>query len=483
MQLQPVILSGGSGTRLWPLSRSTYPKQFLSLVEADRSLLQSTAGRLDEIRIADVLPPYVVCNEAHRFLVGEQLRESGHAAGRILLEPVGRNTAPALTLAALAARDSGNDPVLIAMPADHVITDQSAFRAAVEAGLQYADTGAVVTFGIVPDAPETGFGYIRKGAVVDGGAIAHLDAFVEKPDRETAEAYVASGDYFWNSGIFMLKSARWLELLGRFRDDIRVAVEAAWARGSTDMDFYRVDSERFAKCPSDSVDYAVMEPLSRAADETVLVVPLAAGWSDIGAWSALWSVSEQDDAGNAVHGDVFSHESHGNLLHAQSRMIAAVGVHDLIVVETPDAVLVAHKSAAQDVKSVPDFLKASGRSEGDLHRRVHRPWGSYEGMDQGDRFQVKRLTVHPGASLSLQMHHHRAEHWIVVKGTARVTRDDDVFLLSENESTYLPLGSKHRLENPGTIRLEIIEVQSGSYLGEDDIVRFDDVYNRNSIDD
>ena len=480
MLLQPVILSGGSGTRLWPLSRSTYPKQFLPLVDTRQTLLQATAARLDDVAGAEVLAPMVVCNEAHRFLVAEQLRAAGHPATRILLEPVGRNTAPALTLAALSAQAEGADPVLIVMPADHVIQDLAAFRAAVAVGLASAAADAVVTFGIVPTAAETGFGYIHKGEVLGGGPACRLRAFAEKPDAATAEGYLASGEYLWNSGIFLMRAARWLELVGRFRPDMLQAVQEAWQDRTGDMDFCRAAPERFAACPSDSIDYAVMEPLAAAQDAPVVVVPLDAGWSDIGAWSALWEVSDQDAQGNAVHGDVFAHDAHSNLLHAQSRMLAAVGVQDLIVVETPDAVLVAHKSCSQDVKRVTEHLKASGRSESDLHRRVHRPWGSYEGMDQGSRFQVKRLTVKPGASLSLQMHHHRAEHWIVVSGTARVTRGDESFLLSENQSTYIPIGTQHRLENPGTIPLEIIEVQSGSYLGEDDIVRFEDVYNRGS---
>lgn len=478
MTLQPVILSGGAGTRLWPLSRSAYPKQFLPLVDRDVTLLQATAARLDGLVGVDLAAPIVVCNEAHRFLVAEQLRASGHPADRILLESIGRNTAPALTLAALAAVDEGADPVLIAMPADHAVGDLAAFRAAVAAGLPLAADRAVVTFGIVPTAPETGFGYIRKGAEVGAGPACRLHGFAEKPDAATAERYLASGEYLWNSGIFMLRATRWLELLGRFRPDMLQAVQSAWQDRTADMDFCRASPAGFAACPSDSIDYAVMEPLAAAQDSPVVVIPLEAGWSDIGAWSALWAVSEHDLQGNAVHGDVFAHDAHGNLLHAQSRMLAAVGVHGLIVVETADAVLVADQSRAQDVKAVVEHLKAGGRRESNLHRRVHRPWGSYEGMDQGERFQVKRLTVHPGAALSLQMHHHRAEHWIVVSGTARVTRGEEVFLLTENQSTYIPLGTRHRLENPGTIPLEIIEVQSGSYLGEDDIVRFEDVYKR-----
>lgn len=480
MQLQPVILSGGSGTRLWPLSRQAYPKQFLALAE-DLSLLQATASRLEDLD-CELLAPLVVCNEAHRFLVAEQLREIDHDAAAIILEPAGRNTAPALTLAALAAVKDGADPVLIAMPADHVIGDAETFRETVAAGLQLAEQGRVVTFGIVPDAPETGFGYIRRGEPVPGGAGYVLDSFVEKPDLAAAASYQQSGEYYWNSGIFMLKASRWLGLVGHYQPDMLAACEAAMAHGAHDLDFCRVGHDDFVACPADSIDYAVMEPLAEAGDGQAVVLPLDAQWSDIGAWSALWAVRDQDAAGNAVQGDVFIHESSGNLLHADHRMVAAIGVNDLVVVETADAVLVAHKDRAQDVKQVTEHLKNSARQEHVFHTRVHRPWGSFEGIDEGDRFQVKRLSVNPGASLSLQMHHHRAEHWIVVRGTARVTRDDEVFLLAENESTYIPLGARHRLENPGSLPLEIIEVQSGSYLGEDDIVRFDDVYQRDSDD-
>jgi mannose-1-phosphate guanylyltransferase/mannose-6-phosphate isomerase len=456
------------------LSRRAFPKQFLALVD-DATLLQSTATRLDSLDgAADIAAPVIVCNEAHRFLVAEQLRASGHAAGNIMLEPVGRNTAPALTLAALAVLD--DDPVMIVMPADHVVQDVDAFARAVAAGLPHAAAGKVVTFGIVPDSPQTGFGYIRAGAAVDADTF-ELDAFVEKPDRETAAAYVASDEYFWNSGIFLLKASRWMTLIERLQPGLAEAVRKAFAAGQHDLDFFRVDADAFAESPADSIDYAVMEPLSREPGEC-LVVPLDAGWSDIGAWAALWEVSPRDGSGNAVHGDVLAVDAQDNLLHAQHRILAAVGVQDLVVVETSDAVLVAHKDHAQDVKRITERLDAEGRCESEFHRCVHRPWGTFEGVDQGQRFQVKRLTVKPGATLSLQMHHHRAEHWIVVSGTARVTCDDQVFLLSENQSTYIPIGTRHRLENPGTIPLEIIEVQSGTYLGEDDIVRFEDVYNR-----
>ncbi len=495
MSLLPVILSGGSGTRLWPLSRETYPKQFLPLA-GEHTMLQATALRLDHL--ADEHPrlglhvqePLVVCNEAHRFLVAEQFRVLGRTCASILLEPVGRNTAPALTLAALAARSGDGDPVLLVMPADHTIADLRGFRASVADGYLLADAGAVITFGIVPTKPETGYGYIRRGEphVHEGlgDEAFRLHAFVEKPDLATAEGYLASGEYLWNSGIFMLRASVWLALIRRFRPDILEACEAALAEGARDGDFRRIDAARFAACPSDSIDYAVMERLSAdaldaAADlPSALVLPLSVGWSDVGAWSALWEVREQDAAGNVLEGDAFVHDAANNLVLAQHRMVAAVGVNDCIIVETPDAVLVADKDRAQDVKAVTQFLKAAQRSEHRHHQRVHRPWGAFESIDAGARYQVKRLTVNPGESLSLQMHHHRAEHWIVVSGTARVTCDDKTFLLAENQSTYIPVGATHRLENPGKVPLEIIEVQSGGYLGEDDIVRFEDVYNRDA---
>ncbi len=462
--IHPVILSGGSGTRLWPLSRELYPKQLICLV-GDRTLLQDTVARLDGVQ--GVSEPLIVCNEEHRFLIAEQLREIGHGARDIILEPAGRNTAPALTLAALALDEAGSDEPMLVMPADHVIENAAAFADAVAQAAPLAAEGRLVTFGIVPTGPETGYGYIRKGA---GHAVA---AFVEKPDAETATRYVASGEYFWNSGMFLMRPSVWLAELSRHRREVLDACRAAFADTKRDGDFHRVNKNAFLKCPSDSIDYAVMEKTDRAS-----VVPLDAGWSDIGAWSALWQVSEQDDAGNVLRGDVHAHDTRNALLIAQSRFLATVGIEDTIVIETPDAVLVAHKDSAQDVKAIVSHLKSANRSEHQIHRKVYRPWGSYEGVDAGDRFQVKRLIVKPGASLSLQMHHHRAEHWVVVRGTARVTRGDEVFLLSENQSTYIPIGTKHRLENPGTIPLEIIEVQSGGYLGEDDIVRFEDTYNR-----
>ena len=492
MSLQPVILSGGSGTRLWPLSREAYPKQFLALT-GPHTMLQETARRLDGLaeehprQALHVLDPIVVCNEDHRFLVAEQFRVLEREAAAIVLEPAGRNTAPALTLAALMASQGGADPVLLAMPADHTIADEPGFRRAVADGFLLAEQGAVITFGVVPSKPEIGYGYIRQGEALDNaeldGSAYRLHAFVEKPDLETARRYLASEEYLWNSGIFMLRASVWLELIGRFRGDILAAVESAIAEGHHDGNFLRLDAEQFKACPSDSIDYAVMERLS--GDEAVvehpaLVLPLSVGWSDVGAWSALWDVREQDEAGNVLDGDAFIHDSSNNLIIAGQRMVAAVGVDNLIIVETPDAVLVARKDRAQDVKAVTQYLKDSQRNEHRHHQRVHRPWGAFESIGQGERYQVKRLSVSPGESLSLQMHHHRAEHWIVVSGTARVTCDERSFLLAENQSTYIPVGVQHRLENPGMIPLEIIEVQSGGYLGEDDIVRFQDVYSRDT---
>ena len=467
--LQPVILSGGSGSRLWPLSREQYPKQLLALV-SNRSLLQETALRLDGLETA---PALVVCNEAHRFLVAEQMRQIGKIAGRIILEPTGRNTAPALTLAALFLRDRGHDPVMLVMPADHVIRDKAAFLRAVKQGAELALQGQLVTFGILPSAPETGYGYIRKGAAVGSGNAWQVAAFVEKPDAATAEGYLKSNQYLWNSGIFMLRSSVWLDELTRQRLDIACACEAAFAGAETDGDFLRAERAAFSACPSDSIDYAVMEKTARA-----VVVPLAAGWSDIGTWSALSEIIPQDGAGNVLRGDVLAQASKNTTLIAEHRFVAAVGLENIIVVETADAVLVAHRDHSQKVKDVVAQLKSQQRDEYKTHRKVYRPWGSYEGVDAGPGFQVKRIVVHPGAALSLQMHHHRAEHWVVVNGTAKVTRGEEVFMLEPNQSTYIPPTVKHRLENPGTIPLELIEVQSGSYLGEDDIVRFEDLYNR-----
>ena len=479
MKIYPVILSGGSGTRLWPLSREHYPKQLLALV-GEQTMLQQTISRLDNM--PNIQAPLVVSNEEHRFLVAEQLRQLSKTPRAIILEPVGRNTAPALTLAAQALAISDPDAIMLVMPADHVIKNNNAFQLSVEHGARLADQGQMVTFGVVPTGPETGYGYIRKGAAIDrqtdanhGAAAFRVSEFVEKPDQQKAKQYIDSGEYLWNSGIFMMRVSVWLEELQQHRPDIAKVCANAYAQGKADADFYRVDKATFTNSPGDSIDYAVMEKTDRAA-----VIPLDAGWSDVGAWPALWEVSVRDSDGNVLQGDVMTHQTSNTLLIAQHRFVAAVGLQDVIIVETADAVLVAHKDKAQDVKAIVNRLKEAKRSEHISHRKVYRPWGCYEGIDAGERFQVKRITVNPGAALSLQMHHHRAEHWIVVTGTARVTRGEEVFLLTENQSTYIPIGTKHRLENPGAMPLEMIEVQSGGYLGEDDIVRFEDKYNRDS---
>ena len=478
MIIKSVILSGGSGTRLWPASRENHPKQLLPLT-SERSLLQETAVRLDDFAGGEVdRRPLVVTNEEYRFIIAEQLRQIGVRSPQIVLEPFGRNTAPALTLAALAALEEG-DPVLLVMPADHVITDLAAFQQAIAQGSSLAADGMLVTFGIVPDRAETGYGYIRAGQAIGGGR--ELAEFVEKPDVDTAQRYLESGEYFWNSGIFMMKASVWLRAIERFRADIAEACRAAYEGRKPDADFIRLEQGAFERCPSDSIDYAVMERLANAPEAGKgVVVPMSAGWSDVGAWDALWAVSGKDEAGNAGRGEVLFEGCRNTLVHANDRLVAAVGCEDMIVVETPDAVMVAHKDRTQDVKKVVARLKAEGRSLTQSHRKVYRPWGWYDSIDEGERFQVKRIVVNPGAKLSLQMHHHRAEHWIVVKGTAEVTNGERVFLLAENESTYIPLGHTHRLANPGKVPLEIIEVQSGSYLGEDDIVRFEDTYGRSS---
>jgi len=470
MKLFPVILSGGSGSRLWPLSREHYPKPLLPLT-SERSLLQDTAVRLDGL--PEVGEAVYVCNEEHRFLVAEQVAALGRTPKTIILEPEGRNTAPALTLAALYLARGAPDSLMVVMPADHVITEREAFLDAVRKGTGPAEAGSLVTFGVVPDAPETGYGYIKRDAELEGTRAFSVARFVEKPDLETATRYVEEGDYYWNSGIFLMHTQRWLEEIGRFRPDILEACSTAMERGTEDSDFYRVNRPAFQGCPSDSIDYAVMEKTANA-----VVVPFSAGWSDVGSWSALWNVCPRNADGNVIQGDVIAEDTSNALLYAQYRCLATVGIDNLVVVETADAVLVANKDRAQDVKNIVNLMKARKREECKVHRRVYRPWGSYEGIDSGPRFQVKRLTVKPGASLSLQMHHHRAEHWVVVKGTALVSCGENVFNLHENESTYIPIGEKHRLENPGNIPLEIIEIQSGSYLGEDDIVRFEDVYDR-----
>ena len=478
MKVQPIILSGGAGTRLWPLSREQYPKQLLSF-HGEHTLLQETVQRLDGLSklVGQVAEPIIVCNEQHRFLVAEQVRSIGCDPAAILLEPTGRNTAPALTVAALASMKKSDDGILLVMPADHVITNIGQYHKAVCEAVNLAEKGMMVTFGIVPTQAETGFGYIRKGKLIHDTQATMIDSFVEKPDAATAQTYLDSGEYLWNSGMFVMRASVWLEQLEKYQPEMLAACRKAYQAASDDLDFSRLETKAFEACPADSIDYAVMEKLD--ADEAA-VVPLDAEWSDLGAWSAIWEVGECNPDGNVTKGDVLSHGCQNNLFHAEHRLVAGVGVKDLLVVETADAVMVAHKDHAQDVKKIVEQLKAEGRSERLVHRQVFRPWGSYEGIDAGERFQVKRIVVKPGASLSLQMHHHRAEHWIVVKGTAKVTRGNKEFLLSENESTYISIGEKHRLENPGSLPLEIIEVQSGSYLGEDDIVRFEDVYGRES---
>ena len=514
MLLQPIVLSGGSGTRLWPLSREKYPKQLLPLI-GDDSLLQATLRRVQGIADVTLAAPLVVSNEEYRFVIAEQLRLMGQP-GAIVLEPVGKNTAPALTLAALFAIQNDSDPILLVMPADHVIIDKAAFQTAVRAGADLAALGAVVTFGITPDTPETGYGYIQAGAAYQQtgggsaqghpGAARRIARFVEKPDLQTAQAYLDDGSYLWNSGIFMMRASVWIGAMAICRPDILAACKTAWGQGTTDGEFVRIGKEAFAACPSDSIDYAVMERLAgeRLAGERLtggaaqdgaaqdalkhgqaagrlppgVVIPLSAGWSDVGSWDALWQVLPKDGAGNVLQGDVLLQNCSNILAVSEGRLVACVGVSDLIVVETADAVLVAHKDKTQDVKKIVDSLKQQGRPEGHIHRKVFRPWGWYDGVDAGARFQVKRIVVKPAGILSLQMHHHRAEHWIVVSGTAKVTKGSETFLVSENESTFIPLGTTHRLENPGRVPLEMIEVQSGSYLGEDDIVRFEDVYGR-----
>ncbi|QBG87112.1 mannose-1-phosphate guanylyltransferase/mannose-6-phosphate isomerase [Xanthomonas oryzae] len=461
----PIILSGGSGTRLWPLSRESYPKQFLPLV-GDKSMLQSTW-----LRAAPVAAhaPIVVANEEHRFMAAEQLQQLGVKPSAILLEPKGRNTAPAIAVAALEATRDGADPLLLVMPSDHVIQNEAAFQAAVTVAAAAAEQGKLVTFGIKPTAPETGYGYIKAGA---GNGVSAVERFVEKPDLATAQNYLASGEYYWNSGMFLFRASRYLEELRKFHPAIADACRKAWENSKRDADFTRLDKDAFAASPSDSIDYAVMEKTADA-----VVVPLDAGWNDVGSWSSLLDVSKQDAQGNAHHGDVIQLDCQNTYAYG-SRLIAMVGLEDVVVVETPDAVLVGHRDRIQEVKNVVSQIKTAGRSEATWHRKVYRPWGAYDSIDMGQRHQVKRITVKPGAVLSLQMHHHRAEHWIVVSGTAEVTRGEEVLLLTENQSTYIPLGVTHRLRNPGKLPLELIEVQSGSYLGEDDIVRFEDTYGR-----
>ena len=463
----PVIMAGGSGTRLWPLSRALFPKQFLPL-RTQQSMLQETLARLDGLQVG---VPSIICNEEHRFIVAEQLREMGETAD-IMLEPVGRNTAPAIALAALQACSEETDALLLVLAADHVIENISAFHEAVKAATLMAADGRLVTFGIVARKPEIGYGYIKRGEIFNGTAYS-VDGFVEKPDEATAQQYLDSGEYYWNSGMFMFKASRYLEELGKFRPDILEACKAAMDGAKIDLDFIRVDKDAFAACPEDSIDYAVMEKTSDA-----VVVPLDAGWNDVGSWSALWEVDEKDENGNAFRGDVLMEDTKDCLVHATHKLVATVGLKDTVIVETKDAVLVAAKDKVHEVKKIVQRLKDADRSEYKHHRHVYRPWGHYDSIGNGDRYQVKCITVKAGAKLSVQMHHHRAEHWIVVSGTAKVTLGDRTFLVTENESTYIPIGEVHALENPGKVPLELIEVQSGSYLGEDDIVRFEDRYGR-----
>lgn len=469
----PVILAGGSGTRLWPLSRELYPKQLLNLVD-DNTMLQNTILRLTSYQ--GVADPVVICNENHRFMVAEQLRAIGIENATIILEPVGRNTAPALAVAALKTLNNDSDSILMVLPADHDIENVDVLHKSIATGVGLAEKDYLITFGIVPDAPETGYGYIRKGDAINGadkhGAVS-IAEFVEKPDLDTANRYVASGEYCWNSGMFMFKASKVLEELEKYTPEIVNACRHAVNNGKEDLDFFRLDEASFSACINDSIDYAVMEKTENGA-----MVPLSAGWNDLGSWDALWQVGKKEEDGNVIHGDVLTHDVKSSFLHAESRMIAAVGLENHVVVETSDAVLISPRDRVQEVKAIVSKLKSETREEATIHKKVYRPWGSYEGIDLSENFQVKRITVKPGARLSLQKHFHRAEHWVVVKGTAIVTKGKEEFILKEDESTYIPLGVVHRLENPGKIDLELIEVQSGSYLGEDDIVRYEDVYGR-----
>ncbi|EKO3614762.1 mannose-1-phosphate guanylyltransferase/mannose-6-phosphate isomerase [Vibrio metschnikovii] len=462
--LLPVIMAGGSGSRLWPLSRSLYPKQFISLA-SDKTMLQETLLRLEGIEHE---APLLICNQEHRFIVAEQLRQQGLQHGGIILEPVGRNTAPAIALAALQAIKGGEDPLLLVLAADHVIQQSFAFTQAVKAAIIPAEQGMLVTFGIVPTAPETGYGYIKQGESV-GESAYRVAQFIEKPNLDTAEQYLSSGEYYWNSGMFLFKASRYLAELKAHRPDILKACELAIQGARADLDFIRVAEDQFSACPDESIDYAVMEKTQDA-----LVVPMDAGWSDVGSFNALWEVSEKDSEGNAVVGDVMLEQTHNSYVYAQNKLVSTVGVDNLVIIETKDAVLVANKDKVQDVKNIVNQLKAQNRRECEQHREVYRPWGSHDEIAEGDRFHVKHLKVKPGEKTALQMHHHRAEHWVVVQGTAKVTNGEKSYLVSENQSTYIPLGSAHRIENPGKVDLHLIEVRSGSYLQEDDIVRLEE---------
>ncbi|HCG6981474.1 TPA: mannose-1-phosphate guanylyltransferase/mannose-6-phosphate isomerase [Vibrio parahaemolyticus] len=462
--LLPVVMAGGSGSRLWPLSRSLYPKQFISLT-SEKSMLQETIVRLSGLEHQS---PLIICNEEHRFIVAEQLRNQNIQHGGIILEPVGRNTAPAIALAALHAVKNGEDPLLLVLAADHVIQDSLAFSDAVRAATPSAEQGMLVTFGIIPTAPETGYGYIKHGDAIEE-SVFRVAQFVEKPDLDTAEQYLASGEYYWNSGMFLFKASRYLEELEEHHPNILEACESAMQGARQDLDFIRLAEEAFFICPDDSIDYAVMEKTHDA-----LVVPMNAGWSDVGSFSALWEVSAKDDLGNVAVGDVLTEQTSNSYIYAQNKLVSTVGVDNLVVIETKDAVLVANKDKVQDVKNIVNQLKAQNRSECEQHREVYRPWGSHDEIAEGERFHVKHLRVKPGEKTALQMHHHRAEHWVVVQGTARVTNGEKSYLVSENQSTYIPLGSAHRIENPGKVDLHLIEVRSGNYLEEDDIVRLEE---------
>ena len=471
-RLQTVIMAGGSGSRLWPVSRSMHPKQFQALT-GSRTMLQVTAQRVAPLTDQK---PLLICNEDHRFIAAEQMRGIDTPC-EIILEPMGRNTAPAVALAALRLTQDDDDTLLLVLAADHLIRDEDGFRQQIEAATPFAEAGALVTFGVVPRSPETGYGYIRQGEPADADSTGYMvSGFVEKPDADIAQTYLESGDYLWNSGMFLFRASRYIEELGNHRPDILAACRRAMATTTDDRDFLRVDGDAFGVCPSESIDYAVMENTDRA-----VVVPLEAGWDDVGAWSALWDTAQKDHNGNAVVGDrdnVLIESSRDNYIWPHNRVIATVGVTDLVIVDTADAVLIAARNQVRDVKAIVNQMNELGRAETELHREVYRPWGKYDSVDSGDRFQVKRITVNPGAKLSVQMHHHRAEHWVVVSGTAHVGRDDETLVLTHNESVYLPVGCVHWLENRGKIALELIEVQTGSYLGEDDIVRFEDQYGR-----
>jgi mannose-1-phosphate guanylyltransferase/mannose-6-phosphate isomerase len=485
MDIQPVILAGGSGTRLWPLSRSSYPKQFLPFMDG-ASLLDLTLTRMVAIAANELSKtPIVICNKDNRFFVAEHFRQAGLENASIMLEPCGRNTAPALTMAALHIADQSDDAVMFVTPSDHLINDTASFNKSAVNAIKLASEGHIVTLGISPTGPETGFGYIKMGEAWGASVEVpgyRLDSFVEKPDLPTAQKYLDSNQYLWNAGVFVLKASIWLENIKTYAPEIHSRCVEAFSSSRKESDFYWIDEGAFSCCPADSIDYAVMEKLSRVdSTQPPLVIPLETGWSDLGSWASYWEVQNKDDSGNALKGDALAIDTCNSLLFSSSRLVATVGVKDLIVVETKDAVLISDKNKTQQVSAIVKHLKKHNREEIKTHSKVHRPWGTYDTVDSGDRFIVKRIVVKPGAALSLQMHHHRAEHWVVVKGTARVTRGEDVFLLSENESTYISIGQKHRLENPGTTPLEIIEVQSGGYLEEDDIVRFDDIYNRGNV--